>query len=322
MKKILFFFAVILVSSCGVNTSLVSVPEEGGIHFVKLTEDGDAVLGPKVILGRGDQVIWSSCPMLAISPDGRKFAYLSRKNQLDNIMVKSTLKGGVSVQRTFRSGVIDVSWSPDGKNLCFSESRSGNSCIYTVNANEGSIVRQFTNGPARDCNPSFSKDCSILYFTRSDEYGNSIWSYNLENNLLSNYSQGMNPIPVSKDGKSVLCSRSTKSGESEIWMINVETGVEQLILSQPKKTFVSPQISPDGQWIVCVGIGAQSSFLQRGNLDVFAVKVDGTMLTQLTYHPGHDTSPMWSPDGKSVYFLSQRGTVDGKYNVWKMDFPL
>lgn len=29
-----------------------------------------------------------------------------------------------------------------------------------------------------------------------------------------------------------------------------------------------------------------------------------------------------SPDGKSIYFLSQRGSAKKKYNVWRMNFSL
>ena len=52
------------------------------------------------------------------------------------------------------------------------------------------------------------------------------------------------------------------------------------------------------------------------------VRSDGSQMTQLTYHRGHDLSPVWSPDGKSIYFLSQRGTENGAYNIWKMNFDL
>ena len=52
------------------------------------------------------------------------------------------------------------------------------------------------------------------------------------------------------------------------------------------------------------------------------IGTDGNNLTQLTYHPGNDISAVWAPDGKSIYFLSQRGNVEGKYNVWKMNFNL
>ena len=56
------------------------------------------------------------------------------------------------------------------------------------------------------------------------------------------------------------------------------------------------------------------------NLDIFAVKIDGTQCIQLTYHPAEDCCPAWSADGKSVYFLSARANKKNMYNVWKMRF--
>ena len=45
------------------------------------------------------------------------------------------------------------------------------------------------------------------------------------------------------------------------------------------------------------------------NTDLFACHVDGTHLVQLTYHAADDLSPVWSQDGKYIYFISQRGSA-------------
>lgn len=66
---------------------------------------------------------------------------------------------------------------------------------------------------------------------------------------------------------------------------------------------------------------SRNSF-SRQNLDLYVVRTDGTNLTQLTYHPGNYVSPIWSKDGKSIYFISQRGTEKGTWNIWKMTFNL
>nr|WP_321570866.1 hypothetical protein [uncultured Duncaniella sp.] len=58
------------------------------------------------------------------------------------------------------------------------------------------------------------------------------------------------------------------------------------------------------------------------NTDIYVVRTDGTNLTQLTYHPGNDMSAIWAPDGRSIFFLSQRGSAKRVFNVWKMSFEL
>jgi Tol biopolymer transport system component len=80
-------------------------------------------------------------------------------------------------------------------------------------------------------------------------------------------------------------------------------------------------LSPDGQWLLVTGTSMSEKDKQI-NTDIFAVRIDGTQFTQLTYHPGNDLSAVWAPDGRSIFFLSQRGSQDGVYNVWKMAFML
>ena len=56
------------------------------------------------------------------------------------------------------------------------------------------------------------------------------------------------------------------------------------------------------------------------NTDIFVCHNDGTQLTQITYHAADDLSPVWSRDGKYIYFISQRGSSTGTANVWRMSF--
>ena len=131
----------------------------------------------------------------------------------------------------------------------------------------------------------------------------------------------MTVCPIPSDPNSVYCARFTDKKESEIWRVNFQTGVEELILGVPGKSYTSPQLSPDGKWLLLVGT-SRAEKEKLDNTDIFVVRTDGTQFTQLTYHPGNDLSPVWSPDGKSVFFLSERGSKDRKYNVWRMDFNL
>jgi Tol biopolymer transport system component len=119
----------------------------------------------------------------------------------------------------------------------------------------------------------------------------------------------------------IYCARYTNNRESEIWRINIKTGVEEIILSQQARSFTTPQLSPDGQWLLVTGTSISEKD-KRINTDIFAIRIDGTQFTQLTYHPGNDLSAIWAPDGRSIFFLSQRGSKDGIYNVWKMAFLL
>lgn len=309
------------------------VPEEGGSSFERITTENDCV-NPNLTGKRKEKVYgdkskadltrmdWWINPQLAVSPDGSKIAYLNYKNNTSNIMVKDASQGGASVQRTFRTGVTDFTWSPDGKDLCFSERRGGHFGIYLVDAAVGNVVHQISTGTDNDYGGIMSKDCRTIYFHRGEGMNSySIWSYDRDKNLFSNYSRGMTPVPDPIDPDVLYCSRFTDKKECEIWRINTRTGTEEIILAQPGRCFSTPQVSPDGKWILVTGSGISE---KEGliNTDLYVVGTDGTRFTQLTYHPGNDLSGVWSPDGSSIYFLSQRGSAARIYNIWKMSFPL
>ncbi len=310
--------------------SVVDVPEEGGIKFERMTDDADCVNSQnlvgsaKGIFGVKDlsKIDWWVNPRIAISPDGKKLAYLNWKNGTSNVMVKDASRGGASTQRTFRTNVTDFNWSPDGETLCFTEYRSGHFGIYLIEANQGNVVRQISTGTDNDFAGQITKDNNNIFFHRGEGSGSySIWSYDRNKNLFSNYSRGMTPCLIPGDNDVIYCARYTDKSESEIWRVNLKTGVEEILLSQPGRSFTTPRLSPNKKWILVTG----TSMDEKGkniNTDLFVIKTDGTQFTQLTYHPGNDISGIWSPDGDSIYFISQRGSKDGVYNVWKMDFTL
>lgn len=314
--------------------SLVFVPEEGGVKFEKITDDADCVAtyeeggglvrkSARMLSNKKTTTFsWWVLPQVAVSPDGKRIGYINEKNGTTNVMIKSASKGGASIQRTFRSNVEGFSWSPDGKTLCFTEVRNKHHGVYLVDAEQGTIVRQVSNGSDNDLGGVISHDGNTIFFHRGERFDSySLWSYDRKTNLFSNYSRGMTTCLIPDDPNTVYCARFTSEKVSEIWRINFKTGVEEVLLTQPDKSFTTPQLSPDGKWLLVTG-QSTSEKEQIDNTDIYVVRTDGTQLTQLTYHPGNDLSAVWSPDGRSIFFLSQRGSADKIYNVWRMDFNL
>ena len=321
MKTIKIAFLSVMVPltvSAQVDYSVVQVNEESGIDLTQITTDNDYVCMPEV--RRSNRSInWLSNRILDISIDGSQLAYLSIRNNTTNIFIKDIGKQGASVQRTNRQAVLDFSYSPDGAYICFSEANGNINQIFQTSATNGYVCRQITSGN-KDYSPVYAPDMKSIFFTRMENSGTSIWGYNIDNNFLSSYTKGMNPCPA-KEGYSTLCTRINAEGRGEIWRVNHQTGIEECIVSDPVRSFTSPAVSPDGRWILFVG----SSMLMNGaqqyfNTDLFVCHTDGTQLMQLTYHAADDLSPVWSRDGRYVYFISQRGSSIGTANVWRMAF--
>ena len=65
-----------------------------------------------------------------------------------------------------------------------------------------------------------------------------------------------------------------------------------------------PQISPDGKWVAYT-VATPDMDANRNVTNIWMVSTTGGAPQQLT-QSGHDTSPVWSPDGKTIAFLSSR----------------
>ena len=141
-----------------VDYSIVSVPEETGIEFQQVTTPNDYVCMP-IVKRTAGKINWLSNRIIDIIPDGKSIAYLSYRNNTTNIFIKELGKQGSSIQRTNRSNVLDFSFAPDGKYLCFSEVRGKNSQIFQTSAVDGYVCRQITNGN-QDYSPVYSPDMS------------------------------------------------------------------------------------------------------------------------------------------------------------------
>lgn len=314
----LFSGFILSLSAQQVDYSVVSVPEEAGIDFLQVTSNSDYVCMPLVKRTR-KSINWLSNRIIDITISGTHIAYLSYRNETSNIFIKELGKQGGSVQRTNRKGVLDFSYSPDGKYIVFSEDRGASHQIFQTDAQNGYVCRQITSAN-QDYSPAYTPDMTQILFARQEANGTSIWAYNVANNFLSSYAPGMNPCPV-KGESAIYCTRTSTDGRSEIWKINYETGNEECIVSDPNRSFTTPSLSPDGKWLLFVGEGTinAENFVYR-NTDIYVCRTDGTELAQVTYHAADDLSPIWSRDGRYIYFVSQRGSAEGIANIWRMNF--
>jgi dipeptidyl aminopeptidase/acylaminoacyl peptidase len=105
------------------------------------------------------------------------------------------------------------------------------------------------------------------------------------------------------------------------------TAVPMAVLAAPKEThpfgvrdlvafdrLSEPRVSPDGKWVAFT-VSALDLEANRRRSDLWLVGADGSGLKQLTRNEASDTSPAWSRDGKTIFFLSTRS---GSSQIWKL----
>jgi dipeptidyl aminopeptidase/acylaminoacyl peptidase len=75
------------------------------------------------------------------------------------------------------------------------------------------------------------------------------------------------------------------------------------------------QLSPDGSAVAFV-VTVMDKEANRGASDIWLVSAKGGEPRRLTSNPAADMNPRWSPDGKTIAFISTRS---GSPQVWKID---
>ena len=123
---------------------------------------------------------------------------------------------------------------------------------------------------------------------------------------------GFNPV-WSPDGKEIACAdvsivepRIRSNPNSRIWAVNVATGERRLVT---KEDSVQPHWSPHGVRI------AYQGRRQAAQRDIRTIPAGGGEPVEVTNDAATDWNPVWSPDGKYLYFASDRG---GSMNLWRV----
>lgn len=251
---------------------------------MKLSLIVSLALGAAAFSASAETPLWMRYP--AISPDGSKIAF-SYKGDIWTVPAT----GGRATQlTTHRSYDTQPVWSPDGKTIVFASDRHGNFDLYAVSATGGE-PRQLTTVTAAERPITFLNPTTVLY-TASIEpdaddlqfpsgqfpqvYSLDITVPGARPRLYS--SLPMEDISVSPDGKTLLYH--DKKGYEDPW----------------RKHHVS-SIARD----VWKAEGADRPAKER-------------KFTKLTSFRGEDRNPVWTPDGKSFYYLSEQ---NGSFNVYR-----
>jgi Tol biopolymer transport system component len=235
---------------------------------------------------------------------------LSRRNPLtkEAPTIKATF-----TQLTDQSGPeYTPSLSPDGKSFVYRGDASGNRDIYLQRVGGKNPVNLTKDSPSDDMQPAFSPDGERIAF-RSEREGGGIFLMGATGESVKRLTNfGYNPA-WSPDGKEIACAdegpldpTSRRNPNSRVWAVNVATGERRQVT---KEDSIQPNWSPHGNRIA---YGGRRNAAQR---DIWTIPAGGGEPTEVTNDQAVEGWPVWSPDGKYLYFASDRA---GSMNLWRV----
>jgi len=215
--------------------------------------------------------------------------------------------------------------SPDGKQIAyFVQNADVHSAIHLMNT-DGSADRKLVDSINSSApGIAWRPDGKGIYFTRievvrnTDLY-NDLYYYDLERHRefrLTRNLRARDPAP-SPDGTSLVFvtnrlgkTRLATMPLSPVQKMTVDaTGVTWLT-EESENQYESPRFSPDGQKIV-VGVRQPD-----GYKDIWILDNRGNKLEALMHDRAVDGGAVWSADGRSIYFSSDRS---GIFNLYAYD---
>ncbi|MCI0748434.1 MAG: hypothetical protein L0Y58_23760 [Verrucomicrobia subdivision 3 bacterium] len=109
-------------------------------------------------------------------------------------------------------------------------------------------------------------------------------------------------------GRSMLFYSSYKLGSAAIFSHNLPTGARKAVARYGGSN-ISPAVSPDGSKLAMI-------LSKGGSPDLYVSNPDGGNLRQLTSTREAESSPCWSPDGRTICYVSrERG---GRASLFKI----
>jgi tricorn protease len=196
--------------------------------------------------------------------------------------------------------------SPDGKLVTFSYLGD----IWVVET-IGGTARAITSHPAHDINPVFSPDGRSIAFS-SNRHGSYdvyvVAAHGGKPKRLTSDSASDMACAWTPDGKNVLFASTRSTGfppSYELFTVPAEGGAARRISPAEGKEGV---YSPSGDRLAYVrgpGTWYRKGYRGSSNDDIWICNPDGSDNRRLTDFNGQDGSPMWSADGRSIYYVSE-----------------
>jgi dipeptidyl aminopeptidase/acylaminoacyl peptidase len=279
-----------------------------------------------------------------ISPDGSRVAYLVAENDTEKEQSWKFVThlwvvpaaGPASAARQFTRGeksVSNLEWSPDGKLLAFTmeagEEKDAKPQVWFMYADGGepwqvtkhkSGVRGFqispdgktlllmATAPVSEEEEKRLKNKDDAAVTDHDFKMAQLWTWNIATGEEKQISKGdftVSDARWSPDGTRVTFTTNPTPRLDDIalqtaWVMDVASGTKRKLADTPDPTHTA-RWSPDGKWIAY--LSSPGLFVYKENM--FVVEAIGGAPKKLSASFELNAGePIWSPDGKDIYFSS------------------
>lgn len=217
--------------------------------------------------------------------------------------------------------------SPDGRDVYFAGDPDGTVEIFSQNLARG-FARRLVDEPADVGQPQLSPDGRrLLYISyREDAGGDACWVevQSPRRRCLDDGGAAVLHVFWDPDGRRVgMLVRPSLRATHQLRRAPLEGGAGELVLEQ---NMAAPTVSPDGRWLVYVpleegGEGRRRS-LSRASPGFVLRRLDASVpaLAFVPNLPGNGASPVFSADGRYLYFAqflndtNFDGSIDGNDN--------
>jgi Tol biopolymer transport system component len=222
----------------------------------------------------------------AVSPDGKYVAFISDRDFYRTIYLASAETGNnittlVEGERrgtyeTLRFLNTSIAWSPDSRQIAFTAKAGGENAIYVLDIHSKKVIKKLTPDVTSLSFLAWSPDAQHIVFT------------------------------------------GIKNGQEDLYLIAIENQ-ELIQLTQDLYSNRHPAWSPDGTKIAFTTDAGNFSDLEElefgpSNLAIYDLEAHTTRL--LTNNAVNDFTPVWSPDGSMLAFISD---LSGLCNIYLLD---